>query len=410
MRPVGPTDREERNEQAATDPAESKLWLATALMAAVIVHGSLFPFAFRVPPHGIGSVATFLGSWNERPGRSDFLANIVFYAPFGFFCTISARRRLGLLGALFVSAIAGALLSATMELTQYYDESRVTSATDFYANTMGTLLGGIGAAAAGARFRIPFAAEAAARPAPILLIISWLAYRLYPWVPSTDVRKYRRALEPILGAPTLSAYDLWRQATIWLTLYALIEAALRGRRSAWVGPLFALGAMGAKVAIVDTDLRVAEIAGAGAAYVVWLVLLLLPTAGRSCVAGLTLSAYVVALRLEPFRLRETAGPFEWLPFFSLMHGSMRIDTLAFLEKIFLYGSILYLPRSAFGGMRAVTVFAAGLLFATSWAETWIPGRSAEITDTIIVLIGASMLALMPPEPDDPASQAKRPPR
>jgi len=44
----------------------------------------------------------------------------------------------------------GALLSIAVELTQYFDRSRYTTATDVYANTLGTFLG---AAAAVLLFR-----------------------------------------------------------------------------------------------------------------------------------------------------------------------------------------------------------------------------------------------------------------
>ena len=37
----------------------------------------------------------------------------------------------------------------------------------------------------------------------------------------------------------------------------------------------------------------------------------------------------------------------------------------------------------------------GVLFATSWAETYLPGRSAEITDLTMVLLLAGGFALVP---------------
>jgi len=64
---------------------QAKLWIATIIMAAVILYGSFYPFDFRIPANGIGPVATFIASISERPGRGDFIANILLYLPFGSF-------------------------------------------------------------------------------------------------------------------------------------------------------------------------------------------------------------------------------------------------------------------------------------------------------------------------------------
>ena len=86
-----------------------------------------------------------------------------------------------------------------------------------------------------------------------------------------------------------------------------------------------------------------------------------------------------------------------MPFLSLMQGSLSVDTLAFLEKFFLYGSMIYLLGDALGRRLPAAVITAALLFTTSWAETWLPGRSAEITDTLMALIVAVIFALLPAE-------------
>jgi VanZ family protein len=38
-----------------------------------------------------------------------------------------------------------------------------------------------------------------------------------------------------------------------------------------------------------------------------------------------------------------------------------------------------------------------MLFATSWAETYLPGRSAEITDALIALLMGAIIASMETE-------------
>lgn len=338
-------------------------------------------------------MVVFLGSWNARPGFGDFVANILLYIPFGCFCLPGLPRNSGVIVRVASTAFIGAALSLCIELTQYYDVGRDTEATDFYANAIGSFLGAIGASVMGAA---SLSGDVAARP--VALIAAWIAYRLYPYVPTINLHKYWNALKPVLLRPSLDGYDLFRQTAIWLTLCALIDAAVRGRHSTRLMPLFALAALGAKVLIIGTELRVAELAGFGFAFGLWLCLLYLPVRARTWLVAVVLCGYVIALRLEPFQFQPVARPFGWIPFYSMMFGSLTVDTLAFLEKFFLYGSMLYFLRTASG--RAwwfSAALAAVCLSVTSWLETYLPGRSAEITDTLMVLMIAAIFALLPPE-------------
>lgn len=373
--------------------AQSKLWIATVIVTAVILYGSFYPFEFRIPANGAGPIATFIASIGDRPGRGDFIANILLYVPFGFFFVQScepANRR----ARLPIIVLCGAAMSLSVELTQYYDQGRVTAFSDFYTNTLGTLLGSLAALAIGAKFRLPFIGEVTTRPIPTLLIIAWLAYRMYPYVPTIDLHKYWNALKPIVLTPTLTPYDLFREVAIWLALYALVEAIIGRRRSAWLAPLFAVALLFAKILIVNTVLRLAEPLGAGVALVVWLVLLRLSGRGRDGAVGLVLCGYVIALRLEPFHFLVYPRDFGWIPFLGLMNGSLQVDALAFLEKFFLYGCLIFLIGNAVGQRWAATVFVTLLLLVTSWAETYLPGRSGEITDALMAVMIAAVFALM----------------
>ena len=229
------------------------LWTVTLLMAAVIIYGSLYPFGFRIPPRGPGPVMTFLASIGQRPGRGDALANVLLYMPIGFFFVLGLHRGTRHGSTLFFATLIGGLMSLTMELAQYYVPGRDTSFNDFATNTLGTLLGGLAAIALGGRFRLPLVGEVSARPIPTLLVLSWLAYRLYPYVPTIDLHKYWKALKPVVLTPSLTGYDLFRQAAIWLTICALIEAIVRRRPAVFLVPLFVIAVLCAKVLITDIE-------------------------------------------------------------------------------------------------------------------------------------------------------------
>jgi hypothetical protein len=112
------------------------------------------------------------------------------------------------------------------------------------------------------------------------------------------------------------------------------------------------------------------------------------------VAIVMFSAIVVAQRLEPFQFTAQSMPFGWIPFLSFMQGSIEIDVLAFLEKFFLYGGWIWLLMEAGVRRRAAAGLVAGILFATSVAEMYLPDRSAEVTDAVMALAIAGVFALM----------------
>lgn len=368
--------------------------IAAAIIVAVILYGSLYPFTFHQPEGGVGPLRNLVGTWAETPGRGDFVANIFLYLPLGFFGSLAVARSGLILPRILLVTLAGGLLSTTMELAQYYIAERVSAADDVYANLTGTVLGAIVGSFAGRDFLwVPFR-EAAANRVPCLLLVLWLAYRLYPYVPTIDLHKYWDALKPVVFHPRPTGYDLFRYTAIWLTVGSLIEA-VGGRRRGWLHfPLFIAAVLAAKVVIIGKALSAAEIAGAAVALAVWL-LLAVSVSARIRAAGTVLlfSAYIVAERLEPFQFSAYGRAFGWIPFHSFLYGSVEVNITSFLEKAFLYGALIWLLDKS--GLRpgVSTILVVILLFATSWAQTYLLGRSAEITDALMALLIGTIIAV-----------------
>jgi VanZ family protein len=370
--------------------------VATAIVTAIIIYGSLYPFDFQPPVDGLQPAVQAL--WASRasiPSRSAAIANVLLYMPLGFCAVLSLRVRAGTAASVGLVTLAGALLSIGMELAQFFDAGRVTDAPDVYTNTIGTLLGAIGGRLTGGSFRWPLLSEIAAARVPTLLLAAWIGYRLFPYVPAIDLHKYWHALQPVLRHPSLTGYELFRYTAIWLALSALIEAIVGATWVWFVFPLFAVAVLVGEIMIVDRDLNLGDADGAALA-MVWRALLGFSRPVRITVIALAFCAYVAAERLEPFRAAEIAGPFGWIPFLGFMSGDLEIDTMAFLQKFFLYGAAIWLFVSA--GLRLVpaTALIAALLLATSQAERFLPGRSAEITDTVMAVLIGAVFALIAP--------------
>jgi VanZ family protein len=367
-----------------------------ALVIAVIVYGSLYPFVFR-PFNGFGPAArALLESWKETPSRGDFIANVALYIPLGFFAILAIDREVGTAKRIALAILTGALLSTCMELVQYYDDGRETAATDLYANVVGTGLGAIGGSLTGRDFRWPLLREISSNRVPALLLIAWAGYRLFPYVPTTDLHKYWEALKPVILYPSLTDYDLFRYTAIWLTIGVLIEA-ISGPKRVWLlFPLFVGLVLVAKVMMVDTTLTTAEIAGAGLAFFAWGVLAVSARV-RVAVIALLFCGYVIAERLEPFQFGAAASTFGWIPFQGFMSSSPEIGVLSFFQKFFLFGSSIWLLARAGLRLRLSIVVVAAILFITSYAEAYLPKRSAEVTDTVMALIIGAVFALIETE-------------
>jgi VanZ family protein len=367
--------------------------LAAAIVAGVILYGSLYPFAFRYPASGIGPIQALLKSWAQTPQRGDFVANILFYMPFGFFASLGIGT--SVLPALWIAIVCGALLSASMEVAQYYVAGRVSSGIDIYADIIGTALGALIGVVAGRNTSWPIFRTIASNRVPCLLLGLWLGYRLFPYVPTLDLQKHWSAIKPLVLYPNLTGYDLFRHTAIWLTIGALLEA-IAGPRRAWLLlSLFVGSVLVAKILIVAKTLSAAELAGAGLALGAWLVLAA-STGPRFRVILITLLffALVVVERLVPFHFSADGRHFGWIPFHSFIYGSVEVNIMSFFEKAFLYGGLIWLICRA--GLRPgiSTILVASMLFATSWAGTHLAGRSAEITDTVMALLMGAIIALM----------------
>lgn len=376
---------------SAADKANSRLqrW-GLALVVGLILYGSLYPFEFRVPLAGRGAVDTLLQSWAATPGRGDFIANLLFYMPFGWFSLRVLPDRINLALRLAIVTVSGAVLSTIMELTQYFDAERVTSADDVYSNTLGSILGGLGAASLSRASGLSLLISLQSKPIPALLISSWAGYRLYPYIITIDLHKYLAALKPLIYTPIPSLYSLYRNTVVWVTIFSLASSLIGRGRSIAAAPVIAALMLLGRLLVIDRILSAGEVVGAAVAILFWLVMLARSVPRRQAVLVLLLLWPAVLIeRLEPFQFSAVARNFGWLPFRSLLSGSIAVAVMAFFEKTFFYGSLLFFVREA-GGSRIFAAFAvSGSLLATSWAETYIPGRSAEITDALI----ASLLAI-----------------
>jgi hypothetical protein len=174
---------------------------------------------------------------------------------------------------------------------------------------------------------------------------------------------------------------------VWLAIRAMLERVGGPRLGARLFWRFAGFIFLSSVLIISTWISLSQIAGLMVAWFVWRMLAPWPRA-QIVVTAWLMTAYLVAFRLAPFNFADEPNAYGWVPFFSFMQGSIDNDVQAFFEKSFLYGGAIWLLVEAGMALRPATWLVSGLLLAASFADIYVPGRSAEVTDAVLALPSA----------------------
>ncbi|MBT9490274.1 MAG: VanZ family protein [Rubrivivax sp.] len=114
--------------------------VAAALLAALVLYASLYPFDdWRWPP-GRTLAELLVLPWPRYQSPFDVWSNFLGYVPLGLLLALTARRPGGWNGWLLAVG-AGAMLSCGAEVAQQFLPSRHPSLLDLALNSGGTLLG-----------------------------------------------------------------------------------------------------------------------------------------------------------------------------------------------------------------------------------------------------------------------------
>src|SRR5262245_45238076 len=359
-------------------------------MLLIIVYGSLYRFTLRTNLNPAGPLRTLLSSWNRLTRPSDVLANVLFYAPFGFFLARSLNRSRHAITVGFATC-AGLLLSFSMESLQFYIARRNVAMSDVYADTIGALLGAT-AACLSHRMDRPLSSAPHSNRFVALLLLSWLGGQLFPYVPTTNVHKYWDALKPLIYDREIPPLDLYAYAAGWLAVAVLLEALFGAARSRKALALLLAAILSARIPIMRNVLFPAEVLGGAAAMLAWFFLSRFRA--RAIIVTVLFSLSVVLQGLEPFQFTSIARPFGWIPFRSFLTGPIDSAIISFFDKVFAYGCLLWLLMRSGCSWYSATMGGATLVMALRVTQIYLPGRSAEITDAVMVLIIAGIMRLI----------------
>ena len=348
-------------------------------MLALVAYGSLFPFHYQA------HLPTWADGWallrpETRHSRSDLLGNVLLFVPYGLLLAapmLLRRRLLALLG--------GAALALGLQYLQFWFPDRDPSGTDTVLNVVGIAIG-LGAGVLGAPLVQRWRPVDLPRPQFVLvasgLMALWLLYRWFPLVPTLDVQDLMNGLKPLLQWREIGAVDVLRNFAGWLVFLRLARYSWLQDWGNWRPAALCLVVMAAEPLFLNNAISPANAVGLVLALALSSLLRSGPRTLMVITGVLALSIAVAAL--QPFAFRWVGG-FIWIPFAGSLGGDPIAAVPPLIEKLFLYGSLVFFVRYL-GASHWLTVLTLGaFLLALELAQQALPGRTPEITDPLLVL-------------------------
>jgi VanZ family protein len=361
------------------------------VVVALIVYGSLYPWQFQSAHYAESPLWILFHSWPRAFDRffyRDLVINIVIYVPFGAFCFLSLTG--GRAMRVIVTLLAAAVLSASIEITQLFEPTRVCSAFDLLCNTAGAGLGILlaGAFPAAISHVVEEAGELGAFRLNdvVTLLYLWIGAQLFPFFPALSQTAVRAKLHALLSAATWPARDFFENLAAWLAVSALLELLAGKKRFA---PLLTLALISIplQLFIADRTITASEIAGALLGLLAWKAF------HHKRPAGIFALAALIAAGLVPLHWSADPQPFTWIPFLPMLRSPWVVGLLILLRKCFLYGAAIWLLANGRSWLPGIAAVAASLALVEA-IQTHLPGHSPEITDPLLaVIIGSSLMLL-----------------
>jgi hypothetical protein len=285
-----------------------------------------------------------------------------------------------------------------MELMQNYVPGRVTSLSDLATNTLGAAAGA-GLALAFAPAIIPPLRSQAQRASPgaMLLLACWGGYQLYPFFPILSSTHLRQALRALIVTHAFSPVATWAAAAQWFAAALALEAILGRLRASWLAG--AMLVLGLRIFMPGRSLELDEVAGAALAFLAWEIL---PSKRRLPVGIFMALSAILVVELAPFHFTANAAPFSWIPLGATFENERWGALVILLRKAFFYGvTVWLLVRTGISHPVAGGALAAEL-FLLETVQRYLPGRTPEITDSLIAVVMTAALWVLA---DRPSRQA-----
>ncbi|MFP4037760.1 MAG: VanZ family protein, partial [Desulfobacteraceae bacterium] len=324
-----------------TSKTEFKAFLLYTLFVA---YGSTYPFDFR-PEQAASTGLWAVLSYKNVISIGDVAANLVLFMPFGFLGVRAMKSPFRHVYYMIWITLCSLLFSYLLQYLQIFIPDRVPSSLDVILNTAGGLAAGVFSVVNRFRFFGGKRGLELWKSVPLLLAGLWPAGRLAPFLPSPDLGYIKDALKPLLLHPHLSVFDTLLHLAGWSVFGHMVSTHTGRPLKPRLMLLTVLAVFCGQVAVVERVLTLSDVVGGLAGVLMWIKL---RRSRRPAHILLILIVAVVSIRgLLPFEVvAEGRNEFHWLPLYGFLAGDRLINVCVLFEKMFLYGSLIWLLEEA----------------------------------------------------------------
>ena len=350
----------------------------------LIIYGSLFPFNFDGSKFTYDTFYHLTTTLTASYSIGDVFGNILLFIPFGFIGMLFFIRRKKHLTSLSFLIISGLALAFICQVAQISLPSRSPVLSDVIWNLVGLFIGLT--VSYSTYLRALFNSNNISHISlfPLLLICLYLFSQLVPFVPTIDLQAYKNALKPLLTEPNFNWHKILLSTASWLAFAYLAKQAIKPHWKGIYLPLIMLMVVLAQIIIVTRSLSVNDIAGTTIALLLW-GLYLHQSSNRAIIIASLLLLAIIIKGLAPFEFSYIEKNFSWLPLNGFLTNSMLINLTSFVDKLFLFGAVLWLAREAKWQAIPTTIIMTMAILFIEIAQIWLTSHSPEVTDPLLVV-------------------------
>jgi VanZ family protein len=281
-----------------------------------------------------------------------------------------------------VALLLGFSTSLAVEYTQHWIPGRFSSSLDVLADAVGVAFG-VALAWSARKWRWRWIEPAARLHKEAALLLGlWGIWQAFPFLPVFRTWKLEEAYQRLLQFEWS-----WGEVSQVFAAFLILGFALNG--SLWRMVAFAL--LPVQTLLTGHTLAPASILAAAAAWAVAEAAVRRDFAIPPWTIRCAVLLWLASEELRPFRFSAQPQPLGWIPLESLYLSGPESYYLPALGKLFLYTAALWVMRRTGWSLRRAMLVEGAVLLAGEWVQRWIPPRTPELTDLVLLLAGGLML-------------------
>lgn len=366
------------------------------LAIAIVAYGSLYPFHFEVTERAADPLLTVWQGWPAEWTRyivRDAFLNVFLYVPVGLAAAMVFLRRHSPKAAAVAAVVLAFGVSLSMELLQVYEPRRDPSSLDVLTNSIGGALGVLIAILNEHRIRaLVKAPKRGMRGAAAIVLTAWAVQAFYPLFPDIGRAHLYDGLSTLFHTRHLSMVNIWLGIAEWFAVGVALEYLFERMSAVWFAALI-LFSLAAQMVIIDRIVSAEEVVAAAIALALWRFS---PRAARVRWCAWLLASAILLSELRPFYFLSVPQTFSWIPFAATLEAGRDSAVVVIARKAFDYGALVFALRCA-GWAWLTAGFAVALPLAAAEAiQTYLPGRTPEITDPLLALLMMLLMTIASP--------------